>query len=118
MRKVLIFMMALTIGFLLGTNALGVAFRCYCDGNQYMALTYEFQAGYVAGVSDAFSNLGESEQLKLGIGYSKLIRNMTIKQIHAIVEKWMKEHPEEWHKAMSGIILVAVGESCLKHPPR
>jgi hypothetical protein len=36
---------------------------------------------------------------------------MNLTQIHAIVEKYLKEHPEEWHNGMAFLVLKAVSNT-------
>jgi hypothetical protein len=37
---------------------------------------------------------------------------MTREQAVAIVEKYVTDHPEEWHLPMAGLVLIAIGEAC------
>jgi hypothetical protein len=37
---------------------------------------------------------------------------MTREQAVAIVEKYVTDHPEEWHLPMAGLVLIALGEGC------
>lgn len=40
------------------------------------------------------------------------------REIVAIVEQYMKEHPQEWERSMAGHIWIALYESCQKIEPR
>ena len=80
------------------------------------------QAAYIAGVRDMWEFMGylaketsssdfisrESDQI------SKCLRDkrMTYEQLHAIVEKHMGDHPEDWGLPMSGLVWHAVGTVC------
>lgn len=38
-------------------------------------------------------------------------------QITAIVEKYMKDHPEKWNYDMASIVWTAISEACKKNNP-
>jgi hypothetical protein len=113
MRKLMIVLAALAIGFLLGDIVLGTDTFFYTSGNDYLGMHEEGQYSYIGGVADAFFLVGEQDKSPIGREFARCTKDMTIKQIHAIVEKYLKEHPEFRHAGMASIVLVAVGQATL-----
>jgi hypothetical protein len=113
MRKVMVILAALAIGFLNGGIALSKNLPFFTPGNDYLGMHEEAQHSYIGGVTDAFLLLGEQEKSPVGREFAKCTKDMTIKQIHAIVEKYLKEHPEFRHAGMASIVLVAVGQATI-----
>lgn len=88
------------------------------DGNMYMELPKNGRTLYLGGIT-AGINIGlalsgiekPDPQLSAFIDY---INEMTGGQIVAIIDKWMKEHPEKWHRSMDELFAKALGESAKK----
>jgi len=98
------------------------------DGNTWLKLPEDVRAVYLRGLWDGWIHL-QSE----GEGYRKghpgatpgilentldelrhCLRGKPFTQLDAIVEKYMKDHPEAWHYQMASTVFVALGESCVK----
>jgi hypothetical protein len=109
-------------------SLLGIAPALAISGNQWLQLTQATRGFYVSGVLDGWSLVrqGVGTLKKADPNYvtgtveDNLIRltkcfdqsPYTIAQILAIVEKYMKDHPEEWHFSMEGNVLAALGGVC------
>jgi len=105
---------------LYGTPALAL------DGNAWLRLSETARAHYVAGVVDTWFGAKDlSKGLEDGIPIyvpggvelaftraSDCIRGKPYSQVVAIVEKYMKDHPEKWHYDMTSSIFVAVYKTC------
>jgi hypothetical protein len=113
MQKIMIVFVALAIGFVLGSRAWSEHLvPSMIAGNRYLKENVDFQAGYLAGASDVYCLFADTERSARGIRFCQCVRDMRLPQIHAILEKYLKNHPEEWHMAMSAIVYEAVTESC------
>jgi len=91
------------------------------SGNEWRGLSDFNRALYVAGVLDGwqavrvtlppgaeryqFDQFGKLPSCAVGNG-------MTTGQTSAIVERYMKDHPDEWHLAMPFLIVKAVNSAC------
>lgn len=87
-------------------------------GNTWNTMTKAVQSFYIAGVIDGWREASISEE-DLREGGGKMTRmvaclsiGMPRSQIIAVVEKYMKDHPEAWHLEMSTLILLALSEMC------
>ena len=57
-----------------------------------------YVSGYIAGVSDSDQASCTPDELSFG-------------QLRAVVENWLKSHPEDWHFTANSLILIAVNEA-------
>src|SRR5207245_586754 len=70
---------------------------------------------YTSGLMDGFfasALLGASDEAVASL--SSCTRDMDIKQISAIITKYLKEHPESWHLPLSVEAHNALNEACPK----
>ena len=113
MRKLGIILVTFTIGFAL-VSMTGAQHHVggILDGKLYLRLSPDEQKAYISGVSDAFFLAAVKEKSPSSTRYSNCKKAMTSSQIHAIVGKYLKDHPEEREYMMADIILKAVVESC------
>jgi hypothetical protein len=96
------------------------------DGNAWIKQPENIRAVYLAGLFDGWTYL-QSEDETYRKGHPKepsgFIDNVLdfLKDCHrgkptgqliAIVEKYMKDHPDTWHYSMGSLVFVALGESC------
>jgi hypothetical protein len=95
----------------IGTVAWGKV-DAFFTGNDYLQQNNILQTGYVTGVVDAFhlaaSMQGQPKkrgELTKFVNYSKPMSNH---QIKAVVDKFMKAHPEQWHLVMADLVCAAV----------
>ena len=122
MRKVMLVLVALVIGFILGVGVWGKVLpgRGFINGNEYLSTPDPFQDGYVAGVTDAYLTAAAIEKspgsikgtIKGPIKFSECTKTMTVKKIQAIVENYLRDHPEDRHYGMAALVLKSVTESC------
>ena len=93
---------------------------CLADmtGNEWKKLTENSQIFYVAGITDAFSLSGSTAEdmskldKALGSFVGCLKDGMTYRQIHAMVGKYMDNHPEEWHQGMTVLTYSGMVDGC------
>jgi hypothetical protein len=105
----------LVLVLVLGAVAWGERVSGFCTGNTYLKFDDHAQVGYVMGVSDAFSLIASNPtNTKL---FDSLSTGMSPKQVHAVVEKYMKDNPQEWHDAMAAIVYLAVVKLVKSNPP-
>lgn len=80
--------------------------KCFLTGNEYLQLKPELRFAYVMGLYDGM-------QLSTIFGakddrFYDYIEGMNSRQIVAIVEKYLKDNPQEWHKPMNYIFFFAL----------
>jgi hypothetical protein len=96
------------------------------DGNQWRGLPASGREAYVTGVVDTWSEVwsgikmktvanpayapGAVEQVLRSV--SECAQPMTYGRIIAIVEKYMKDHPEIWHYRMASNVFASIQASC------
>ena len=89
-------------------------------GNEWKRMGEFARQFYVVGVVDAWASVAsiQKEFPVSGAGVlSRLARcaferEMTYAQMAAIVEKYMANHPENWHRAMSWLVWEAMNDAC------
>ena len=99
------------------------------DGNEFLKVHPTLRAAYIAGAVDTYVGIkGTVETARSKGAYSAggfeqviaesvgCIHEMPYPQIVAIVEKYMKDHPERWHYAMADSIFGALWDTCKKTP--
>ena len=89
----------------------------FFKGNDYLNKPEAIQIGYIAGVYDGIAllgTLGMPENRDRMNEIYKYNMKMPLNQVKAIVDKYLKDHPEVWHQPMNAIALLAIGEACPK----
>jgi hypothetical protein len=90
-----------------GATEVGVFF----DGTRYLSLSQPEQMGYICGVSDAYMCAAKVYKIPALNSFSKSIRGgVTPVQVHAVLTKYLKDHPERLKYAMADIIYDIVFE--------
>jgi hypothetical protein len=93
----------------------------FITGNQWRELPNSARMLCVVGVIDGWHFMGlavdePSKQRMIGtfIRLTSCVekRQMTGEQILAIVEKYVTEHPEEWHERMEFIVFKTMSAAC------
>lgn len=84
--------------------------RCYCKGNDYLELTEEQKTFYVAGLSDMLDYFLQNENPKLYAELELKTKDMLLGQLKAVLDKYIKEHPEKWHYAAADLFYWAMLE--------
>jgi len=98
------------------------------DGNAWIKQPENARAIYFIGLWDGWAQLqSEGEEYRkthpeaaLGHiepfldGLKDCHKAKPMGQLIAIVEKYMKDHPESWHYSMPSLVVVALGELCFK----
>lgn len=78
----------------------------FYTGNKYLQLKPEARLAYVIGLYDGVQ-LAVTFRPQKDVFY-KLIEGMTAKQIMAIIDKYLNEHPDQWQKPMNYIFFFAL----------
>ena len=88
-------------------------------GNEWQSMNGSWHAGYVAGVLDGWSEAASKELMdgKSNSVWMKVLScittmKITYRQVAATVEKYVKEHPEEWHNEASTLVYRSLTEIC------
>ena len=92
-------------------------------GNEYRALTPLARLAYVVGVVDGWDMVSATSRTIEGsmpgwFGvYTDVLECMRSKgmsngQVHAIVEKYVRENPANWHARGSELVALAMHEAC------
>ena len=96
------------------------------SGNRWLKLKSDERIAYVGGVLDTWDDdvtLCEKKPEEPWCGHVKLAyepivlcsQHRPYKEIVAIVERYLKDHPEELERSMAGHIWISLYESCQKH---
>jgi len=108
-----------------------VTFLCYSEpslaisGNRWLKLKSDERIAYVGGVLDTWDDdvaLCEKKPEEPWCAHVKLAyepivlcsQHRPYKEIVAIVERYVKDHPEELERSMAGHIWISLYESCQK----
>jgi hypothetical protein len=87
----------------------------FFNGTQYLNINNKLaQAYYVAGVLDGFS-YAFVDNPKIQAWLTTHFEGKKPDQISAVVNKFLKENPEDWHYQMGGLVIGALREW---YPPR
>jgi hypothetical protein len=110
-KKITIFLILLIIILVLPINAKveGKLFA-HCNGNVYLKLNKTDKCAYVVGLIDMLYHLMNKDYPAY---YNYLVsrtENMTPEQTMAIFDKYLEEHPEEWHFPCSYLFCEAINE--------
>jgi hypothetical protein len=110
MRKGLVILASLAIGFFLGTAAWGQSMT----GNDYMrnkdSMREYKNFGYLNGFCDGCA---VSPKIDVAL-FNRTVKGMTYGQVNAIVDKFLKEHPEYWHYDLADIVYNAITKTSPK----
>lgn len=104
---------ALVIVCVMGAGTWGQGSPGFVDGSKYLQLNEFAQNAYIAGAADVFCFLANANNPeKMAQLFDKCTDGKSARQIHAIVDKHLKEHPENWHYSMASTVFVAVKNTC------
>lgn len=85
--------------------------RGFINGNNFISNTISKKA-YVTGVIDGFYAGQMINNDKAFYWLKKCTEGMTNTQITAIVDKYLKNHPEEWHDYMNILVYKSLVDVC------
>ena len=91
----------------------------FCSAEKFLGLDEINRQMYVAGLMDGFYTsafFGASDDAVAKL--DSCTQDMDLKQISAIITKYLKDHPEYWHLAVSPQAISALNTAChggLKH---
>ena len=85
----------------------------FLTGNSYRELQDAGKSGYVMGFTDGLfvSVLHGAKKSKLR-PIEQCVAGMSDGQVVAILEKWLNDHPEQWHEQMNILANAAIREAC------
>lgn len=111
--------MALKAVFLLSALFATIGHAYGITANEWQGMNSSWRAGYVAGVLDGWSEAasrelmeGKSDSMWIKAMSCITAKKLTYRQIVATTEKYVKEHPEEWHKEASTLVYYGMTEVC------
>jgi len=83
----------------------------FITGNKYLEMPdSSLRMLYVYGLSDMYSYVLFQEYPETYSAFIGKFRHMTIQQITALFDKYLEEHPEQWHFAAANIFDEAMTE--------
>jgi len=83
----------------------------FVTGNKYLTYNDNSKLAYVMGLSDMFHALTKVYGFsKLYSDIAKVTINMTAGQTKAIFDKYLEEHPEDWHYNAASTFRLAIME--------
>ena len=82
----------------------------FFNGNKYLDIPDDYKILYVAGLLDMWSYLGRRYWSEAYSTFLRKIEHMSMGQVQAIFDKYLEEHPEEWHFPAADIFNSAMCE--------
>lgn len=82
----------------------------FIDGNAYLEMSLEWKVFYVYGLMDMLLFRTFLCDPELYFDIEKAVKDMKIQQTKAIFDKYLEEHPEEWHNSAASNFWVAIME--------
>jgi len=82
----------------------------FLSGNDYLDLADAYKIFYVIGLLDMWSYVAYSDLPEIYPIFRRKIKNMSMQQVEAIFDKYLEEHPEEWHFSAASIFTGAIME--------
>lgn len=107
-------LMVVCVGILVWTTTFGESIPggLYV-GNTYRELPDDSRRAYISGVIDGFFFApvwgGSSEKV---FALLSCIKEMTNQQLMAIVDRYLADHPSDWHLPMHDVTFTALGDVC------
>lgn len=83
----------------------------FVTGNYYLTKDEHYQVGYTLGVTDVLLGMAQRKNYYNAVNadlFYRRTKGMSDKQIYAIVGKYMKDNPQDWHLSMASLVLTAV----------
>ena len=102
----LLFLMLLTNG-LQGEEKTGTT-PGFIVGENYLKMTEENKIYYVMGLMDMFWTSTWNYDREIFPDIEEATKRMTPEQISAILDKYLEEHPEEWHYNTANLLAHAI----------
>ena len=84
--------------------------RCFCKGNDYLTLEESQKYFMVVGLYDMLAYYLHEEYPEIYLDFDLKTSEMTLKQIKAIFNKFLEEHPEVWHNVIADLFVGAMRE--------
>lgn len=86
----------------------------FISGNDFISWTSAMKQKYAMGLIDGMflAPLMSGTDFPRSKSLGQCVENMTNKQVVAILDKYLSEHPESWHKYMHLLAWNALKEPC------
>lgn len=88
--------------------------QCFVNGEAFLRLSEGAKVYYVMGVIDGFIGAPFGSDEKRVEVFGQCIRQRTNTQISAILEKYLRDNPDQWHIPVPYIISMALEKVCGK----
>ena len=82
----------------------------WLTGNKYLNMPEEVKSFYVGGLLDMFLFQTNRYDPELYFNIEMAAKDMKVEQTKAIFDKYLEEHPEEWHNSAASSFWVAIME--------
>lgn len=107
-KKIILFLVLLLLFSALPINAIKKTgeVKSYHDGNRYLGLTEIQKLSYVGGLMDMLFSITQQESPEY---YADLVfqtEGMSQRQLMSIFNKFLEEHPEDWHFSAAYLFLL------------
>lgn len=114
-KKTILFLVLVLLFLILLTNGLqgqekGNGILTWLTGNKYLNMPEEVKSFYVGGLLDMFFFQTNRYDPELYFDIEIAVKNMEVKQTKAVFDKYLEEHPEEWHHSAASSFWVAIME--------
>jgi hypothetical protein len=92
-------------------------------GYEWQSMNSSWRGGYVAGVLDAWAEVAslEHKEGKSDTAWVQTLscivnKKISYRQAAATMERYVKEHPEEWHKDAAILVYFSLMDVCQNKP--
>jgi len=82
----------------------------FVTGNKYLDLSDDHKMSYIIGLLDMCSYLTSTLAPEYYLDFTGKIEDITGRQIRAVFDKYLEEHPEQWHFVAAGIFYRAMAD--------
>jgi hypothetical protein len=93
------------------------------SGNEWQTMNSTWRSGYVAGVLDGWAQAasedvteGKSDSVWIRILSCITTKKIPYRQVAAAADKYVREHPEQWHEEVSTLIYLSMVDVCKAKP--
>jgi len=84
--------------------------KAFNDGNRYLELTEIQKLSYVVGLMDMLFEISQKEWPEYYADLVLKIKDMKQRQLMSIFNKFLEEHPEDWHFSAAYLFDFAIRE--------
>lgn len=111
-NKMILFLVLVLLFLALPINAIKQTgeVKAFHDGNRYLELTEIQKLSYVGGLMDMLFEISQKESPEYYADLVLKTEGMKQRQLMSIYDKFLEEHPEDWHFSAAYLFDFAIRE--------